>query len=56
MRLKDNEAKAVVFDIAYNNGKELVETIRLHIFREDNTIFPLAQQLLTKEELDTYYA
>jgi len=51
MRLNDNESRAVVFDIAYNNGKELVELLRLHIFREDNTLFPLAQKLLTEEEL-----
>ena len=55
MRLKDHEAKAVVYDIAYNNGKDLVESIRLHTFREDNTIFPLAQKLLTKEELNEFY-
>ena len=51
MRIKDNEARGIVFDLAYNSAKELVEMLRLHIFREDNTLFPLAQQLLTKEEL-----
>tara|TARA_R110002072_G_scaffold286113_1_gene451113 strand:- start:38535 stop:39236 length:702 start_codon:yes stop_codon:yes gene_type:complete len=55
MRLKDNEDIAMTFDIAYNNGKELVELLRLHIYREDHTIFPLAQELLTKEELSEFY-
>ncbi len=56
MRLKSPEAIAMTFDLAYNNGKELVELLRLHIYREDNTLFPLAQQLLTKEELNSFYA
>ena len=55
MRLKDHESRVMILDIAYNNGKELVETIRLHIFREDNTIFPLAQKLLTEKELNEFY-
>ncbi|MCB0477850.1 MAG: hemerythrin domain-containing protein [Crocinitomicaceae bacterium] len=50
MRLKDNEARGITFDLAYNNGKELVEMLRLHIFREDNTLFPIAQNILTKED------
>lgn len=55
MRLKDKEDIAMTFDIAYNNGKELAELLRLHIYREDHTIFPLAQQLLTEEELSKFY-
>ena len=55
MRLKAPEAIATTFDLAYNNGKELVELLRLHIYREDNTLFPLAQQLLTEEELARFY-
>ncbi|GAB4252274.1 MAG: hypothetical protein Kow0079_06960 [Vicingaceae bacterium] len=53
MRLPDPGSRAVTFDLAYHNGKELVELLKLHIFREDNTLFPLAQQLLTQEELTT---
>ncbi len=50
-RLPDLHSRAVTFDLAYHNGKELIELLRLHIFREDNTIFPLAQKLLSKDEL-----
>ncbi|PJA07359.1 MAG: hypothetical protein COX70_06990 [Flavobacteriales bacterium CG_4_10_14_0_2_um_filter_32_8] len=50
-RLPDLQSRAVTFDLAYHNGKELVELLRLHLFREDNTIFPLAQKLLSEEEL-----
>lgn len=33
-------------------GKKLIELMELHIFREDKIIFCLAQNLLSKEELD----
>lgn len=49
-RLRDLESRAVTFDLAYNNGKELVELLRLHIFREDETLFPIAQQLFTEAD------
>jgi len=52
-RLPDLNSRAMTFDLAYHNGKELIELLRLHIFREDNTVFPLTQKLLSKEELDT---
>ncbi len=55
MRLKDKEDIAVTFDLAYNNGKELAELLRLHIYREDNTLFPMAQELLTEEEFNQFY-
>ncbi|MDX2362303.1 MAG: hemerythrin domain-containing protein [Crocinitomicaceae bacterium] len=51
-RLRDLESKGITFDLAYNNGKELAELIRLHIFREDETLFPLAQELLTEEDFE----
>lgn len=54
MRLKDDEARSVTFDIAYNKSKELVELLRLHIYREDNTIFPLAQKYLSEKELKEF--
>lgn len=49
-RLPDNHSCALTFDLAYNNGKELVELLKLHIFKEDKTLFPLAHKLITKEE------
>ncbi|MCB9223141.1 MAG: hemerythrin domain-containing protein [Crocinitomicaceae bacterium] len=55
MRLKEEGDIAMTFDLAYHKGLELVEMLKLHIFREDNTIFPLAQQLLTEEEFARFY-
>lgn len=49
-RLRDPESRAMTFDLAFNSGRELVELLRLHIFREDETLFPLSQKLLTEED------
>lgn len=51
-RLRDEQSKMFTYDVAYNNAKELVELIRLHVFREDNTLFPLAQKYLSKNQFD----
>lgn len=52
-RYRDVQARMFTYDVAYNNAKELVELLKLHIFREDNTLFPLAQKFLSAEELKT---
>lgn len=49
-RLKDETSRIFVLDTAYENGRELIELLKLHIYREDYTLFPLAQKHLTKEE------
>lgn len=51
-RFRDAEARMFTYDVAYNNSKELVEMIRLHVFREDNTLFPLAQKFLSAKEFE----
>ena len=50
VRLKDNDSRLFVYDMAYNNGRELCEMIRLHIYREENILFPMAHHLISKEE------
>lgn len=49
-RLQDKDSIAMTFDLAFNTGRELAELLRLHIFREDETLFPLSQKLLTEED------
>ncbi len=49
-RLPDQHSRMLTNDVAYNSGIELIELLRLHIYREDNILFPLAQKLLTKAE------
>jgi len=40
-RLEDNKSREIVFELAFEQGKTIVETMRLHIFREDETLFVL---------------
>ena len=51
-RLEDKKSKEITFEQAFNQGMAIVETMRLHIFREDETLFPLAMNLISKEELE----
>ena len=52
-RFRDEQARTFTYDVAFNNGVELVELLKLHIFREDTTLFPLAQKYLSKEEFNS---
>ncbi len=49
-RIRDEGSKIFILDTAYENGRELVELLKLHIYREDYTLFPLAQKYLSHEE------
>lgn len=51
-RLKDEGSRLFVLDTATENARELVELLKLHIYREDYTLFPLAQKYLSKEEFE----
>lgn len=51
-RLPDEHTRLVVLGAALEQGKLLVELLRLHVFREDNLVFPLAHQLITPAEFD----
>ncbi len=51
-RLKDQVSRDLVMDAALEQADQLVELIRLHIFREDTIVFPLAQKSIDAQELD----
>jgi hemerythrin-like domain-containing protein len=51
-RLEDKKSKEITFELAYNQGRAIVETMRLHLFREDETLFPLAMKLISKDEFE----
>lgn len=51
-RLQDINSRNFVFDVAFENGRELIELLKLHIYREDQTLFPLAQKLITDQEFE----
>lgn len=54
-RIKDEVSRIFILDTAYDNSRELIELIRLHIYREDFTLFPLAQKYLSDEEFSKVF-
>lgn len=51
-RLPDQNSRLIVLDFALEQGKQLAEMLRLHIFREDKIVFPFAQRNLSSVEFD----
>lgn len=51
-RLPDEKSRLIVLDTALEQGKNLVELLRLHIFREDNVVFSSAHRLISMAEFD----
>lgn len=51
-RLPDARSRAIVLDAALEQGKAFIELLRLHIFREDHVVFPLAVKHLSTHEFD----
>ncbi len=55
-RLPDERSGMIVLDAALEQGKNLVELLRLHVFREDNVVFSLAHRLITRAEFDEMHS
>ena len=51
-RFPDQNTRLIVLDAALEQAKFLVELLRLHVFREDQVVFPLAHQLITSAEFE----
>lgn len=51
-RLPDAASRMLVFDAAFEQATRLVESLRLHTFREEKVVFSLAQRLIPAETLD----
>jgi hemerythrin-like domain-containing protein len=51
-RLPDERSRLIVLDAALEQGKNLVELLRLLVFREDNVLFSLAHRLISTAEFD----
>lgn len=49
-RMADERSRIFILDTAYETSRELVELLKLHIYREDATLFPLAEKYISKEE------
>ena len=54
-RMADERSRIFVLDTAYETSRELIELLKLHIYREDVTLFPLAQKYISKEEFDVIH-
>ena len=50
-RLRDQVSRDLVMDAALEQADQLIELLRLHIFREDTIVFPLAQKSIDPQEL-----
>lgn len=50
-RLRDGASRAVLCQIAHDQGREVVEVMRLHILKENEVLLPHAQQLCSPAEL-----
>jgi len=51
-RLTDKCSQGITFEAAYEQGIAIVETMKLHIFREENILFPQAMKLFTSSEFE----
>ena len=51
-RLPDKRSQEITFEAAFNQGIAIVETMKLHIFREENILFPQAMNLFTLSEFE----
>ena len=54
-RLPDADSRLVMLDTALEQGKALIELMRLHIFREENITFPQAMKYFSTAELNAMY-
>ena len=54
-RIQDPQSRIFIYDTAYDTCREFTELLRLHIYREDYTLFPLAQKLITEQEFESLY-
>jgi iron-sulfur cluster repair protein YtfE (RIC family) len=51
-RLPDKTSAMFTYDTFYNISKEFIELLKLHIYRENEILFPLAQKYLTTDDLN----
>ncbi len=51
-RLPDLASRALTFDVAAEQGFTLIELLKLHIFREENVVFPKANKYISAAEFD----
>ncbi|MFA7421593.1 MAG: hemerythrin domain-containing protein [Melioribacteraceae bacterium] len=50
-RLPDQRSREITYQAAFDQGIAIIETMKLHIFREENILFPQAMQFFSPDEL-----
>lgn len=55
-RLPDEKSRLIMVGAALREALNLVELLRLHIFREDNVVFASAHRLISTAELDEMHS
>ncbi len=50
-RIPDERSRLMILDVAINQARELIELLKLHIYREDTIIFSYAHKNFSFEEL-----
>ncbi|HMN24022.1 MAG: hemerythrin domain-containing protein [Ignavibacteriaceae bacterium] len=51
-RLPDKRSQQITFEAAYQQGMAIIETMKLHIFREENILFPQTMKLFNSKEFE----
>ena len=51
-RLPDKSSQQITFEAAYQQGMAIIETMKLHIFREENILFPQTMKLFNSKEFE----
>lgn len=49
-RLPDLQSREITYKAAFDQGMAIIETMKLHIFREENILFPQAMQYFNEQE------
>lgn len=52
VRIPDPTSRVIIADIVFNKFMELIDLLRIHIYQEENILFPQAVEFLSQEELD----
>lgn len=51
-RLPDKRSQQITFEAAFQQGMAIIETMKLHIFREENILFPQTMKLFNLIEFE----
>ncbi len=56
LRLPDPNSRLLTIDLAAEQALELTELLKMHIAREGDIVFPMAQEYISQDEFDAIHA